>query len=585
MDRNERIQQIELHASESSGPTTPRSTHGAGARKKKRYQREATPGSLTNQQHDGQNRPVLVQVYDHDRGGAPNSERGSHTELRQESVEPNEPNGTSQTVLLVALYLKQKGNRNESAPSEPDIFLDRTEDDQPETEDEQDGIVPKHPSSWLDHIRLGIPVRVVECRIDAREELDRVARHIRDYMESKAQVSSERTSTVFFTHGYGILVLHKILCLDEPWQYTKSVAAVITFASPLASPDAARVVQNWTRDDLLEHNLGAHFKAPEISPDPMGDIMAESDVMVKEYWDWSLSNEPFDVNATRRANIATIAEIHDIRTTSFRKLRQMIQKALSRHRVLMVSRSRNLNIIDTILNESHNITATTSRGQNILHLAILEKNSELFNILVKYPLLSRHFIKQPDRQGNTALHIAINLLREAGGDDLNVGMMVKTLFDSGASRTIRNSNGETPLSMAAQFDTIKDILFKPQWIGRRRVPVLVRGKPRNEEASEACEKTYITVTRIRSVNEKVAVEPEEIRTVKELLYQDRRPSELLLPLPLPPVTPNQWYHIPLNNVSRYRESIETQTLAYFYVTDGLGKCTCTDFPNCSIGIY
>ncbi|OTA69604.1 hypothetical protein K449DRAFT_429067 [Hypoxylon sp. EC38] len=159
---------------------------------------------------------------------------------------------------------------------------------------------------------------------------------------------------------------------------------------------------------------------------------------------------------------------------------------------------------------------------------------------------SKRLIKQQDRQGNTALHIAIDLMKPNVNEE-KICSIVRSLFNKGANRVAKNSEGKTPLSMADQYPSIKQIINQRQWMGRLLVPGLSKGEPPGKEGREACIKTDITITNISIFRDKVAIEPEEIVNVQELLYSDTKLSEVT-ETPQGPIT-CQWFHIPTNNMA------------------------------------
>lgn len=473
------------------------------------------------------------------------SQQGDAASPHDDNIPAQDDGGFS--VLMVALYLQQVSRSSKSELGRPGIFLYKNQGGESVGREDKEKTAPDSPRSWLPDMIPNVPTSFVEFRVDLRishSDLDIGVQHISTRVKDISAQMIGNTFIVFFTHGYGISVLQQILRPDRFIGLTASTAAVIAFANPLVSPEAAEVVRKgttiqpgmiWATPNQME-NFRHHLR--------------ENTILLREYWERSLSDEPFN-DKSKRIELITIAEVTGAQEKNFQKVCRIVQRAIIDRRVFMAARSSSVEGMRKLINDGYNIKVVTYRGRNVLHLAVQTQNLEMVKLLVGCRL-SKRLIKQRDRQGNTALHIAISSAeRGTNRDRISI---VRTLFDNGASRVAKNSEGLTPMAMSVHDPSVKDIINQPQRVGRLFVPVLSKGEPPGEGGREACMNTEITITNISKRGENVAIEPEEVVKVQQLLYGERKFSDLTqIPQEQGTLT-CQWFHIPTNNVRFPTES-------------------------------
>ncbi|KAK7741910.1 hypothetical protein SLS62_010887 [Diatrype stigma] len=455
------------------------------------------------------------------------------------------------SVLLVALYLQQVSKLQNSELNRPGIFLYRTQGGDSGGRDDKEKNALNSPQSWLPDI---VASRLVEFRLDLRNgtsEFEKAAFHVRKRVGDILAETMSITSIVFFTHGYGSVVLQQVI--SEPVAFSASVAAVVTFANPLLSPGATEVVREWTKLELGKSQKGETFQDPEMGQaKDIRLLLSEYTVLMQDCWErpWErpLPNEPFN-DRSRKTDLTTIAQVARGKDSDFQNTCSMVQSAIADHRMFMVARSSDVGIMKKLIEETDcNIKAVTYQRHNVLQLAVRAKCPAMVNMLLDYRE-SKRFIKQRDRRGDTALHIAIDSIEEGEPNNAPIYSIVKTLFERGASRVRKNYKGVTPMDMASRIEYVKNIINRPQRIGRLFVPVLSKGKPLGDKGQEACVKTEITITNISKIgDEQVDIEPEEVVNVQKLLYSGEEFSKLV---GIPRETGAlacQWFHIPANNV-------------------------------------
>ena len=102
-------------------------------------------------------------------------------------------------------------------------------------------------------------------------------------------------------------------------------------------------------------------------------------------------------------------------------------------------------LIDELINRGADLNLKDKDGNTALHLAVNTSDS----ILIESLLEAGANINLKDNDGNTALHLAV-----IRGDSISI----ESLLEAGADRTISNNNGQSPLDLAYE-NGVDDIIY------------------------------------------------------------------------------------------------------------------------------
>ncbi|OTA69603.1 hypothetical protein K449DRAFT_429066 [Hypoxylon sp. EC38] len=312
---------------------------------------------------DFEARPITQLVHEHRPGIGETSRHLSESEtegLREDKIHPG---GDSRfSVLIIAVHLQQASVSTRSEINRPGIFLYKSLGSEPIDQDDNEKTAIDFPRSWLSDILPNIPSAVIEFRLDLRNgqvEFDRAAKHIYDKISDIFKRRTGNTSTIFFTHGYGSVVLQKILRLDDPVNFRASIAAVLTFANPLVSPEAAEIVREWTKVELGKTRKGTTFQKPKKDqPDEIQRLSTENSILVQQYWERPLSNGPFN-EGSKRTDLTTIAEVSKGKDRDFRKLCLIAQRAVTDHRMFIAIRCSDGETLKALIDDGYNFKTVT----------------------------------------------------------------------------------------------------------------------------------------------------------------------------------------------------------------------------------
>ena len=361
-----------------------------------------------------------------------------------------------------------------------------------------------------------------------------------DKLQQSKKVYDSR-SIVFIGHGYGNLLIHKLLTECRFTEHLKEYTSAIGCFGPAG----ARSLTRWA-SRFLKINEDASFALKlevdtcdlewllfmKHKPSWNGLIFAflekESDAEKqkkdgKGKKDKSNKKEelPSDqqdqqVHTTRPDAAAAVSSPHaqpdkiwDMedymskienitgpQDPEFRKMTDYLIKAIHPHQWLVSAKRNDIQMIELLDKKSFDINVVNKADQTLLHVAVENKSTAVMSFLIA---TGKVRLDHQDASGMTALHVATQ-----GNTGLGP-TIVKELLEAGANPTIRNGKSLTPAELANQelnailseqerekspLRPIIDLLENPPPVLPRRIERLVKdGFVEESDAHLACRNT------------------------------------------------------------------------------------------------
>ena len=373
---------------------------------------------------------------------------------------------------------------------------------------------------------------------------------------------SDYTSIVFISHGYGSVIVPKVLGYDKntpektppdlrQHQQTlkASTAIVINFASPILQ-SKAKLIINWTAT-----LLGIPRESPLFGIEIPGykkyqKFMLENGISLLDIWQRPLSSKKVRFEA-KNQDVSKFGIFDNSTDPEFKTLCRIIYKAIGSQRILRAAGVGDGTLMNKLVSSGHSFKVKNSTGQTALHLAVQRRDSPMVNLLLTRCRHARYLLTESDANGDMPLHSALKIERDRSHE---VQSIVKALLDNGASPIVKNNNNLTPMEIAKDHsDTMRRLVESPQQVKGPLVQVMTKGNPRGADGVEACNKTEVAITTIFVARDgKNDTYRTSEKSVQELIYSDRKFYDIVRDLrhsnsKVP--TMCRWFHMPMNNVS------------------------------------
>lgn len=398
-------------------------------------------------------------------------------------------------------------------------------------------------------------------------ELDTAASQILKKLLEKRSEELRKRPIIFIGHGYGNLILEKMLF--EELQDSKeleedrdalvaSTAAIILFAPPFYNLDnlitwlhkTFKASEEVTEGEFLSHlSIWNRFFSETKNHDiaTFGFVQACTQALAKENCGGkNLQN--LDSQWEIDADIEKIAWAPTFDNEHFKNVCKVISQSTAAYQLIQAGKipeiSRIEILIDKMIERSIDFNFEIRKRQPILHIAADRGLKELVQCLVEKGVVA---LDGKDNEGSTALHVAV----QKGAQEI-----VEILMECGADLSIKNNARESVRKLAKKsknvLPQIRSLIRNPPLVkGPAEQRELVKGGPRNEDARKACTETGITIWEIFTPRNG---DSDEYRyrpsTIQKLIYEEG-PTEGLFQM-LPGLFSKRplcrWYHVPTNNV-------------------------------------
>jgi Ankyrin repeats (3 copies) len=407
------------------------------------------------------------------------------------------------------------------------------------------------------------------------------------------RVDDQFRSMVFIGHGYGNVVLERLLASHTQEQVPKtgfvgavsksafidSTAAIVFFAAPFLSSDpliewtaqalkvskSAKIFSSLSSKDLITPSkVWAEFLGLAKQKNVCSIAFLEQNLdqgleeISREKADVDKLKSMLDDVSENPKGIEDVAKFSGPNDAKFWKMCALIDTAVQTHQFLGAAKRGDNNAIKKLIKQSINVNISFGNGQTALHWATREKKINVIKTLVENDSLD---IDRQAEDGTTALHLAVSHENLHGFVEEDI---MDELLAAGASPSIRDRRGRTP------HDIIDLVKKPPLWMkirlkraqlvkGPSAWPDLTRGKPPAGIGITACENTTMKLKGVFAArpgqpDNHVQISP----SILELIYSDEDAETILEsyhgPTPgiLVPQVPIkefcQWFHIPANNV-------------------------------------
>lgn len=442
----------------------------------------------------------------------------------------------------------------------------------------------------------------ISNNVNAPIDLKHAATEI--FKELEQRWDKRQPSIVFIGHGYGNIVINQLLFGElsqtgeerSRHRLLESTAAVAMFAPPLESFEN---LINWVAADfdisktstkLFEARQGINHLTPDTIWSDFFSNTEKRNIATFGYLEQKKeSKKPrvtgeqplnhskrFDRSWTSDSTVDDLARISSAKDIRFRNLTKAMSESAAVHQLLRAGRFVNEVAIDELLKASFDFNFQNRKGQTVLHLATERELVRLVQCLVNSGKVD---LDRQDKKGNTALNVAVES-RSAASPDI-----VHALLKAGANTGITNTLGKSAEDMALEEEVnqyIKNLFRNPPLVEGPSGPrTLVRGKPANANAQDACHRTSMVVREIFGPTES---RPERhlpvYKSVHEFIYTDESIDQFFQAA----YTENsstaicRWYHIPMNNV----RLPEAPLSALLIMSDGLGACKVSLVHHCRL---
>ncbi|CVK96751.1 uncharacterized protein FMAN_11080 [Fusarium mangiferae] len=446
--------------------------------------------------------------------------------------------------------------------------------------------------NWLkdkEMLRSALPaIGILSCGLkmarNTSVDFHAVSRRIGD--EVVRWRAQRKRPIIWIAHGYGTRVVRH---LSEPNSSARGLvsatAAILLFAAPTDASKAC-LLREWTCNKL---NIPLDSKnAPfENEATPSSINLVELVTVSKEY-DMTLlsvvdgersgaskvqdevdqknvSTKPGDTKQKEKANLSRDRE-HTSGTQSIQTQAQVdrfidhipvkkgdfgdtakfrgredrtfvhicnkLQNAAKTYQILSAARRGTQGDMERLIKKGINVQLSNNRGESALHIACESKDPSIVQYLVGIRQID---LRQPDRNGMTALHIAAQRLDKSGPE------VVRMLLEAGANWTVRDDNHHTPLDLArgmAAHDTesqpvdenkekIIDLLNNPPSVRRVFANRGMVVAERRDELKKACANVQMTVRELNFAPGRDMVHLPKYATVEEVIYGQRDINELM----------------------------------------------------------
>jgi hypothetical protein len=393
-------------------------------------------------------------------------------------------------------------------------------------------------------------------------------------------------AVIFVGHGYGNVVIEKLLCgTPESTVNTKSLvgstAAIVLFAAPFE--DADNLI-NWTcqalkvpRDskmftttssnDLVspqiletlhkcarEHGrrLFAFLERPAAPDRPdtvdITDSQARNTKLDHLKQRVDLLKEMVDRLWETDAAIEEVGKFSGPDDPHFQALGRCISDAIRTHQLLVAAAMGNEESIRQLIGESVDLNLSGRDGRTVLHAAT---EAKFLGIVRQLLWTNKIDIDNQDQSGMTALHIAVL------GNDMKDRDIIEDLLIAGANSNLANKEEKTPKNLAEEdeniIDDIKDLFESPPPVAGPLAPTrLDKGNLPEGDGLNACRKTRANVRDIYAADEQNTDSHLPLYTrILDLVYGEQSLDAMFQSLrgqnvPQRPMC--RWIHIPMNNV-------------------------------------
>jgi hypothetical protein len=407
------------------------------------------------------------------------------------------------------------------------------------------------------------------------------------------RVGDQFRSMVFIGHGYGNVVLERLLATHSQEQAPKtgfvgavsksalidSTAAVVFFAAPFLSSDP---LIEWTAQALKVSKSAKIFSsisskdliAPSKTWAGFLELAKQKNICSIAFLELNLdqgleeiSREKADVDklkamlddvSEKPKGIGDVAKFSGPNDEKFWRMCSLIDIAVQKHQFLGAAKRGDNNTIKNLIKQSINVNISFGDGQTALHWATREKKIDVIETLVGNDSLD---IDRQAEDGTTALHLSVSHENLHGFVEEDI---MDELLAAGASPSIRDRRGRTPNDIIALVKNpplwMKVRLKRAQLVkGPSAWPDLTIGKPPAGIGITACENTTMKLKGIFAArpgqpDNHIQISP----SILELIYSDQDAETILESyhgsapgIRVPEIQIKefcQWFHIPANNV-------------------------------------
>ncbi|KAL1848362.1 hypothetical protein VTK73DRAFT_10136 [Phialemonium thermophilum] len=348
------------------------------------------------------------------------------------------------------------------------------------------------PVNWLSDgtfHRLLPVARVIGLGLDVARNVHRPL----DFDAAAAEVGrrlsalregSEGRAIVFVGHGYGCVLIAKLLDESRHQKLFDATAAAALFAVPLEDADSLIA---WTTASLnikktakifSGQSLGTPVTSPlkqmlrdsVIRPDlslhlySVAMVYAES-TPPRDATDPTAPKETEPLKGTHNRREAAMQAVGDVarfegpQDASFRWLTKYLATAVESYQILKAAKSGNKDMAIHLVNQSANLNLTNMHGETALHVAARHDSRKVIEHLLGSGSVD---INHRDVSGKTALHVAVEKPRKHGR------AIVKLLLEAGARRDLKNNDGKTPVEAKCPSlpQEVTLLLRTTQWVVR-----------------------------------------------------------------------------------------------------------------------
>ena len=421
-------------------------------------------------------------------------------------------------------------------------------------------------------------------------DFDAIAKDIASRITT-IRAKSQRRAVVFIGHGYGTIVLKRLLSdqFHEIMAFRSSTAAVLFFGAPFLHLDP---LLKWTAQSLklsMKENIFGSKSVRDLvsSPESWSRFLRDlKDQNISSYGflqQDSAANEytgeerqvygsrdlraDLDRYVETTSGIGDIAKFAGLRDANFRRMCSHIAAAVQTHQFLEAVKRGDADEVRFWLNRSVDCNTCSMTGDTALHIATRKKFLHILRLLREVDKID---LDRQDEDGRTALHLAV--LRN--DTQIRIGTttyykdidysIIDELLAAGSNPTILDRNGYTPRRIAHYQDapkSIQDLLRKPQLVRGRSHPERMKKERHFSGARRtACEETIMSFKEVYAANDPVRglIGPEKpdmyhqiFVPVWSLIYEESSVREFFRHVhanPTSEVAISQWFHIPMNNV-------------------------------------
>lgn len=418
---------------------------------------------------------------------------------------------------------------------------------------------------------FGFGIDLSSRAVDAPLDFDSVAADIVSELTHSRSESRQRP-IVFIGHGYGNLLIEKILSGERPESreianLMGSTAAIMLFAAPLVGSTS---LIEWTTKTLKVSRESKFFNSPILPQlwETFNQRTAIENISTVVFLERDAAGPHADgkekekaaafierlkeqkVNVVETKNdIGNIAKFYSPEDQGWQTTRHWICDAVQTYQLLEAAKDPEADMLNYLIEKSFNPNLVNRAGQTALQIAAKYQHLEAVKLL----LSKGADIDHQDTLGMTALHTAVACNASQSVE------IVQALLSSSANSGLRNLNNKTAKDLTYEMEGIRPAIrealeTRPLMQGPSAPEYMVRGSPPRGNCTIACQKTGMVSREVFAASEtSTDTHLPFYSTISEFIYGDRKVDEIFKALhgkrklgdPL-----CRWHHIPINNVRK-----------------------------------